>query len=91
MARVLFRSGHLAQVIGAELADGRPVVIKVRPFEPRVAGCAAVQAHLARAGFPCPVPLAGPAAVRGFAVTASRRAQGWVDHAAGMVNQRLSA
>ena len=62
MARVLFRSGHLAQVIGAELADGRSVVIKVRPFEPRVAGCAAVQAYLAAAGFPCPLPLAGPAA-----------------------------
>jgi threonine aldolase len=61
VARVLFRSGHLAQVIGAELADGRSVVIKVRPFEPRVAGCAAVQAHLAATGFPCPVPLAGPA------------------------------
>ncbi len=62
VARVLFRSGHLAQVIGAELADGRSVVIKVRPFEPRVAGCAAVQAYLAAAGFPCPLPLAGPAA-----------------------------
>ncbi len=45
-------------------------MIKVRPFEPRIAGCAAVQAHLARTGFPCPAPLAGPAAVRGFAVTA---------------------
>jgi hypothetical protein len=70
VARVLFRSGHLAQVIGAELVDGRSVVIKIRPFEPRIAGCAAVQAHLAAAGFPCPLPLGGPAAVRGFAVTA---------------------
>ena len=70
VARILFRSGHLAQVIGAELADGRSVVIKVRPFEPRVDGCAAVQAYLAAAGFPCPLPLAGPAAVGGFAVTA---------------------
>jgi Phosphotransferase enzyme family len=70
VARVLFRSGHLAQVVGAELADGRSVVIKVRPFEPRVAGCTAVQAHLAAAGFPCPVPLAGPTAMQGLAVTA---------------------
>lgn len=56
--------------VSAELADGRSVVIKVRPFEPRIAGCAAVQARLAATGFPCPLPLAGPAAVRGFAVTA---------------------
>ena len=70
VGRVLFRSGHLAQVIGAELADGRPVVIKVRPFEPRIAGCTAVQARLAEAGFPCPLPLAGPSLVDGLAVTA---------------------
>jgi hypothetical protein len=70
VARVLFRSGHLAQVVGAELADGRSVVIKVRPFEPRIVGCVAVQARLGTAGFPCPVPLAGPAPVRGFAITA---------------------
>jgi hypothetical protein len=70
LARVLFRSGHLAQVIGAELADGRHVVIKVRPFEPRIAGCATVQARLTAIGFPCPLLLAGPAAVGGFAVTA---------------------
>ena len=40
-ARVLFRSGHLSAVIGAELTDGRPVVIKSRPFDPRIAGCLA--------------------------------------------------
>ena len=43
-ARVLFRSGHRSAVIGAELTDGRPVVIKSRPFDPRIAGCLAVQA-----------------------------------------------
>ncbi len=69
-ARVSFRSGHLAQVVGVELADGRSAVIKIRPFEPRIEGCVAVQAHLARAGFPCPAPLAGPTLVRGLAVTA---------------------
>jgi hypothetical protein len=69
-ARILFRSGHLAQVTGVSLADGSPVVIKVRPFQPRIGGCVAVQAHLARGGFSCPVPLAGPAVVRGLAVTA---------------------
>ena len=70
VSRVWFRSGHLAQVVGAELADGRPVVIKVRPFEPRLAGCTAVQARLAEAGFPCPRPLAGPSLAGGLAVTA---------------------
>jgi len=60
MTRALFRTGHLAQVTGAELADGRHAVIKIRPHEPRIAGCTAVQAHLAAAGFPCPAPLAGP-------------------------------
>jgi Phosphotransferase enzyme family len=70
VARVLFRSGHLSEVIGAELADGQPVVIKVRPFEPRIAACTEVQARLAAVGFPCPRPLAGPAMVGGFAVTA---------------------
>jgi hypothetical protein len=70
LARVRFRSGHLAQVVGVGLADGQSAVIKVRPSEARIAGCVAVQAHLARAGFPCPAPLAGPALVRGWAVTA---------------------
>jgi hypothetical protein len=69
-ARVLFRSGHLSQVIAAELADGRRVVIKARPPAPRIAGCVAVQAHLARAGFPCPVPLTAPAQAGGLTVTA---------------------
>jgi hypothetical protein len=70
MSRALFRAGHLAQVTGAELADGRHVVIKVRPHEPRIAGCAAVQAHLAAAGFPCPAPLAGPGREGGYTITA---------------------
>lgn len=68
--RILFRAGHLAQVLGADLADGRQIVIKIRPFEPRIAGCVAVQAHLAAAGFPCPAPLAGPARLGGLAITA---------------------
>jgi Phosphotransferase enzyme family len=76
VARVLFRSGHLAQVVGAELADGSSAVIKIRPFEPRIGGCVGVQAHLAQAGFPCPALLAGPVRVRGLAVTAERLIDG---------------
>jgi hypothetical protein len=70
LERVLFRSGNLSQVVGAELADGRRVVIKARPSDPRIAGCVAVQAHLARAGFPCPVPLTAPVQDGGLTVTA---------------------
>jgi hypothetical protein len=55
-ARVLFRSGHLSQVIATEFADGRRVVIKGRPFVPRIAGCVAVQTHLVRAGHRVPCP-----------------------------------
>ena len=69
-AGTLFRSGHLSEVVAVELADGRRVVIKVRPASPRLAGCFAVQEHLARAGFPCPVPLAAPVRDGGLTVTA---------------------
>jgi hypothetical protein len=68
--RILFRAGHLAQVLGIELADGQQVVVKIRPFEPRIAGCVVVQAHLAAAGFPCPAPLAGPDRAGDLTVTA---------------------
>lgn len=37
--RVLFRRRHLSQVVALELADGRRVVVKARPFQERVAGC----------------------------------------------------
>ena len=69
-ARVLFRSGHLCEVTGVELADGRRVVIKARPAAPRIAGCVAVQGHLARAGFPCPEPLTVPIEAGGLMLTA---------------------
>jgi Phosphotransferase enzyme family len=68
--RVLFHSGHLSEVTGAELTDGRRVVIKARPADPRIAGCIAVQEHLARAGFPCPEPLTAAVEAGGLTVTA---------------------
>lgn len=69
-AEVLRRTGHLSRVVVLMLADGRHVVVKARPFEPRLLGCAAVQRSLAAGGFPCPTPLAGPDLVGALAVSA---------------------
>lgn len=74
--RVLFRAGQLSRVVGFELSDGRRVVIKVRPFQQRLYGCSQVQARLAGVGFPCPVPIAGPRQVAGFAVSAESMLEG---------------
>lgn len=67
---VLFRAGYLSEVTGVQLADGTAAVIKIRPAASRIAGCTAVQAHLAQSGFPCPAPLAGLMASDDLMVTA---------------------
>ena len=69
-AAELFGSGYLSAVMGLRLADGREVVVKVRPGVPRLAGCAVVHRALWAAGFPCPEPLAGPQPLDGYAATA---------------------
>jgi len=66
----LFRTGHLTSVIGIRLADGREVVVRVRPAAPRIAGCTEVQRRLFESGYPCPQPLAGPAPLGGYEATA---------------------
>jgi hypothetical protein len=53
----IFRSGYLSAVIGLRLADGREVVVKVRPDSPRIAACVEVQRRVFQAGYPCPQPL----------------------------------
>jgi len=60
-AEAIFRSGHLSAVIGLRLADDRAVVIKVRPYSPRIAACIEVQRRMFRAGYPCPQPFTGAA------------------------------
>jgi len=70
LGSVLFRSGHLSEVVGVQLDSGRQVVIKARPYDPRLMGCLAVQDHLARSGFPCPPPLTGVTRLGVLAVTA---------------------
>jgi hypothetical protein len=57
----IFRSGYLSSVIGLQLADGREVVVKVRPSSPRIAACVEVQRRMFQAGYPCPRPLTGAA------------------------------
>lgn len=57
----LFRSGFLAAVTGLRLADGREVVVKVRPASPRLVACVEVQRRLHESGYPCPEPLTDPA------------------------------
>jgi Phosphotransferase enzyme family len=67
---ILFRSGHLSEVLGLHLADGRAVVLKLRPPSERLATCVLVQRHLWAAGFPCPEPLAGPTPLGALSATA---------------------
>jgi hypothetical protein len=67
---VVFRAGHVSEVVGVELSNGLRVVVKARPFQPRIAGCLRVQAELARVGFPCPRPLTGATRVHDLTITA---------------------
>jgi hypothetical protein len=75
---VIFATGHLSDVIGLRLDDGREVVFKVRPNTPRIGRCVEVQRHLFESGFPCPMPLAGPAAFEGRTATAEEYVPGGV-------------
>ena len=70
IAETLFASGHLSFVRGVTLADGRGVVIKVRPWQDRLRGCVAAQRHLALAGYPCPAPIGSLDQVGEWAVNA---------------------
>jgi hypothetical protein len=67
---------HLSQVIGVRLDDGREIVIKSRPDQPRIAACTDVQRHLAALGYPCPHVLAGPAAIGPLVATAETHVPG---------------
>ena len=72
----LFRTGHLTRVVGTRLADGREVVVRVRPAAPRIAECTEVQRRLFDAGYPCPQPLAGPAPLGEYEATAESHVAG---------------
>jgi hypothetical protein len=74
--RVRFRLGHLSDVIGLRLLDGRDVVVKARRWEDRLVACAAVQQSLRAAGYPAPEVLAGPDRVAGLALNAEEMDEG---------------
>jgi Phosphotransferase enzyme family len=76
LEHVLFRAGYVSEVVGVELSSGLHVVVKARPFQPRIAGCLRVQAELARVGFPCPQPLTAATRVRDLTVTAETAVPG---------------
>jgi hypothetical protein len=66
----LFETQHRSHVLGLALDNGRNVVIKARPDEPRITGCTQVQQHLFGAGYPVPQILAGPAPLGDWTATA---------------------
>jgi hypothetical protein len=69
-AAELFEAGYLSTVKGLRLADGREVVVKVRPPGSRLNGCAVVHRALWTAGYPCPEPLVDLQPLGGYAATA---------------------
>jgi hypothetical protein len=69
-AEELFNFRHLSAVLGLRLADGREVVVKVRPGAPRIAACVDVQRRMFQAGYPCPRPLTGAVAFGADVATA---------------------
>jgi hypothetical protein len=75
VASTTFTTASVGVVSGLELVDGRRVVVKA--FQPRwtrvfLTAVARVQAHVVKAGFPCPAPIGGPAPVgTGFALAES--------------------
>ena len=75
---LIFESGHLSTVLGLRLADAREVVVKIRPDSPRIRGCIDVQRQLCELGFPCPMPLAGPAPLGADTATAEQYVPGGV-------------
>jgi hypothetical protein len=74
---VLFLAGHLSEVVGVRLADGREVVVKRRLDESGRAGrCVAAQRPLAEQGFPCPMPVTDVSVVGGVVVHAEQFVEG---------------
>jgi hypothetical protein len=67
---LLFASGHISEVVGVELDDGRRAVIKLRPPTGRTPSVVVIQRRLFEQGFPCPQPLSDVARLDGVMITA---------------------
>lgn len=69
VARVVFESGYSSAVFGVEVEDGRHLVVKARPWSPRLVASTDVQRRLFAGGFRCPRVLHGPVETNGIGVT----------------------
>jgi hypothetical protein len=56
----LFEAGYLSQVVGLRLGNGVEIMVKVRPWQERLIGCAQVQHSMSVGGFPAPPLLVPP-------------------------------
>jgi hypothetical protein len=76
-AATLFEGGHLSQVMGIELFNGRRIVVKAREWQDRLVACAQVQRALFASGFPAPELLVGPDRWGdGYAISAEQLVEG---------------
>lgn len=94
IADVRFRAGRIDAVWGVGLRDGRVVVIKAHrtPVDLDAARATVdAQRTLAAAGFPCPVPLAGPDEVEGRVLTAETLIVGATPDGRATASRRLLA
>lgn len=73
VAEVLFEAGSLSAVTGVRLADGREVVIKVRPPAPQLRARYLVQRHVWQSGYPAPEPLVPPTPLGGAECASAER------------------
>lgn len=76
VSSIVFRSGRVSAVYGLKLSDGSDVVVKAHrnPVDVnRLAAASACQLVLADAGYPCPIPIDGPATTEDLTAFIERR------------------
>ncbi len=94
IARIRFRAGRIDAVWGADLDDGRAVVIKIHrpPADPEPLGVVTDALRLlSAADFPCPTPLSGPDHVDGHVITTQTLLGGVVPDGRDPANRPLLA
>lgn len=94
IVEVRFRAGRIDVVWGVRLEDGRAVVVKIHrsPVDlDAIRTAHTAQRLLARSGFPCAVPLAGPDEVEGRVLTAETLVDGRTPDGRDPADRRLLA